>query len=71
MKEHEERYFYENDNAISSTLKYVDTLLQEELQRLMNESEISDEERRKLLKDYSFDEFRNFAPVVHLDNMEG
>jgi len=71
MNEQGEIYLYKDGRTISETLEYADSLTQEKLQKIKERSQISDEERRKLLKDYTFDEFRNFAPVVNSDNMDG
>jgi len=70
MNEHGEINTYEDDRTISKTLEYADDLSQAELQKLAERSLISAKETRILLKDYIFDEFRNFTPIVHLDNVE-
>ena len=71
MNEHGQINTYENGKTISETLEYADTLSEIELQRVAERSRISDEETRILLKDYAFDEFGNFTPIVHMSDVEG
>jgi len=70
MSEQGKIYFYEDGKTLSTTIEYTDTLSDDMLQRLAEKSQISDEERRTLLKGYTFDKFGNFYPMVQLDNME-